>query len=242
VPSGDQSPPRPLRLAGGPGADDAPRRDPAAHLRDLESTLRDVAASEDPLARLRQLAEEAAPPRAPDPFTAAAARLRDSAGPVIEDGTEFHAARIAPWTAAIDRRLARHRQDGLPFAVLCVELVDVDRLAAADFDGEVARALEAAEGAVCATLRPADVLVRERPGRYWLTAPDTDGPEARTLAHRVAGAVTDAPAHRDVPLQAAIGLSVCPADGSDAATLEGRAEEGVYAARAAGVRVAGSPG
>ncbi len=227
-------PPTPLRPPGEP----APPLDPAAHLRSLEAALRHVAASDDPLARLRELAREAAPaePEA-DPFSAAAARLRGSAGPAVEDAAEFHAARIAPWTAAIDRRLARHRQDGLPFAVLCVELVDVDRLAAADFDGEVARALEAAEGAVCAQLRPADVLVRERPGRYWLTAPDTDGAEARTLAHRVAGAIAGAAAHRDVPLQAAIGLATCPADGADAVILEGRAEEGVFAARAAGVRV-----
>ena len=157
-------------------------------------------------------------------------------GPVVEDATGFRAARVAPWTAAIERRLARHRGDGSPFAVLCLEVAGLDRLVAADAAGA---ALEAAEAAVCAHLRPADALVRERPGRLWLTAPDTDVASARALAHRIAAAVAEVPA-RHAPLQAAVGVAVCPWDGADALQLEGGAEEGLFAARAAGVRVAGS--
>jgi len=123
--------------------------------------------------------------------------------------------------------------------VLCVELVDVDRLVAADRDGDVTEVLEAAEAAMCAQLRPADALVRERPGRYWLTTPEADTAEARVLAHRIVAGIAAAPGHRGVPLQAAIGLAACPTDGTDAGELENRAEEGVFAARAAGVRVAG---
>jgi len=241
-PPADPSPPTEPLADARPDDPPPPRTDVSAHLRSLEATLREAAASGDPLARLRELADAAATSPPPDPFSAAAERLRGSAGPVIEDGTDFHAARIAPWTAAIDRRLARHRQDGLPFAVLCVEIADLDRLAAAEVDDEVGEALEAAEGAVCAQLRPADVLVRERAGRYWLTAPDTDPAEARTLAHRIAAAIAAAPAHRRVPLQAAIGVAACPADATETPALEGRADEGVFAARAAGVRVAGPLG
>ncbi|HEX8121689.1 MAG TPA: hypothetical protein VF549_10550 [Solirubrobacteraceae bacterium] len=162
------------------------------------------------------------------------------AGPVVEDGSDF-VSRVAPWTAAVERRLQRHSDDGLPFALLCVEVADLDRLVAADRDRDVAKALEAAEAAVCAQLRPADVLVRERPGRYWLVAPDTDGDAARSLAHLLAAAVAGVPGHRGAPLEAAVGLAVAPNDGVDAPALEGRAEEGLFAARAAGLRVASSP-
>lgn len=191
-------------------------------------------------------------PGAPPPDSAAPPTPLDAAGrtppdpvapsqrPVVEDGGGFH-ARAAPWTAAVERRLERYASDGLPFAVMCVEVADLDRLVAAERDGEVALALEAAEAAVCAQLRPADVLVRERPGRYWLVAPETDAEAARSLAHLLAAAVAGVNGHRGVPLETAVGVASCPVDGHDAATLEGRAEEGLFAARAAGVRVTGSP-
>jgi GGDEF domain-containing protein len=161
--------------------------------------------------------------------------------PAVEDGSDFRAERVAPWTAAIDRRLGRHAADGRPFAVLCVELADVERLTAGDLDPDTTGALEDLEAAVLSQLRPADALVRERAGRYWLTTPDTDAADARALAHRIAGAVAELPPHRGTPLQVAVGVTTCPADGTDAATLEGRAEEGVFSARASGTRVAEPP-
>lgn len=191
-----------------------------------------VAAAPDPRPSVAGTAPE--PPR-----SAAAPERRPSSGPpMVEDGEGFH-ARVAPWTAAIERRLQRHAEDGLPFAVLCVEVADLDRLVAADRDRDVAVALEAAEIAVSAQLRPADVLVRERPGRYWLVAPDTDADAARSLGHLLAAAVAAVPGHRGAPLAAAVGLAVSPEDGVDGPALEGRAEEGLFAARAAGLRVAG---
>jgi GGDEF domain-containing protein len=161
-------------------------------------------------------------------------------GARVEDASSFH-ARVAPWTAAIERRLQRHADDGLPFALLCVEVADLDRLVSSERDGEIALALEAAEGAVCAQLRPADVLVRERAGRYWLVAPETDGEAARSLAHVLAAAVAGVGGPGGAPLEAAVGIATCPVDGLDAPALEGRAEEGLFAARAAGVRVAAVP-
>lgn len=191
-----------------------------------------------------EAAEEA--PLAVPPTEVSVARLyglvedavRDETPSRIEDASEFTARRLAPWTAAIERRLIRHREDALPFAVLCVELVDLDRLVAADRDGDVTGVLEAAEAAMCAQLRPADALVRERPGRYWLTTPETDAGEAKVLAHRIVAGVAAAPGHRGAAMQAAVGIAACPADGTDAGELENQAEEGLFAARAAGLRVA----
>ena len=199
-----------------------------------------------PLGAVLRPDEHAEPPPAPshaaarieaDAFATLDADRRHEGGALVEDAGGFH-ARTAPWTSALERRLARHAEDGAPFALLCIEVADLDRLVAAERDGEVALALEAAEAAVCAQLRPADVLVRERAGRYWLVAPDTARDDARSLAHVLAAAVAGVPGHRGAPLEAAIGIAACPDDGRDAAALEGRAEEGLFAARAAGVRVA----
>ena len=202
----------------------------------------------DPAAAVARLAGLADPARveAPSfgsveefPIRAHATTPRPGA-PVVEDASAFH-ARVAPWTAAIDRRLARRAEDGLPFAVVCVEVADLDRLVSADHDRDVAAALEAAEGAALTQLRPADALVRERPGRLWLIAPDTDDRTARDVADRIGAAVAGVSTHRGAPLDAAAGVAVCPQDGDDAAALEGRAEEALFAARAAGLRVAARP-
>jgi GGDEF domain-containing protein len=142
-----------------------------------------------------------------------------------------------PWLAAISRRLERREQDGLPFAVFVVEVDDLDRLLAAQTGREVALALETAERGLTAELAPADLVVRERLGRWWLTSPDRDGDGARDLGTRVAAAIARARLG-GVPLAASIGLAVCPADGETLDALAGRADEGMFAARAAGVPLA----
>ncbi len=202
----------------------------------LTAILREPEEEEGPGLAAPAAGPPAAPPPAPAHVPAAAPPF--PAGPAVEDAAGFH-SRVAPWTAAVERRLERHETDGAPFGLLCLEVADLDRLVAAERDGDVALALEAAEAAVSAQLRPADVLVRERPGRYWLVAPDTDGDGARSLAHLLGAAVAGVRGHRGAPLEAAVGVATCPRDGRDAPTLEGRAEEGLFAARAAGVRVTG---
>ena len=234
-----------------PSAQD--RRTPAGDaLAQIEATLRDAAHAADPLAeaaaRLRALAQTT---ELADPFDAAATRLRSESPPLaepvirrmpaVEDATEFAGARATPWAASIERRLTRHRADGLPFAVLCLELADAERLLAGEPDPEVVEAVDAAESAVLAQLRPADALIRERPGRYWLTTPDTDASDARTLALRIAGAVEDLPPHRGAPLQVAVGVVTCPVDGAETEVLERLADEALFTARAAGHRVSGPP-
>jgi len=82
------------------------------------------------------------------------------------------------------------------------------------------------------------MLVRERLGRYWLTAPETDLPSGRALGQRLADAVSSAAAHHGAPLALSIGLAVAPVDAIDADMLAAHADEGLFAARAAGVRLA----
>jgi GGDEF domain-containing protein len=143
-----------------------------------------------------------------------------------------------PWRAPIERRLERQSQDGRPFSVLTLEIDDIDRLLAAATGQEVVGAIEAAERAITGQLRPADMLVRERLGRYWLTAPETDLAAGRALGQRLADAVAAAAFHHGAPLAVSIGLAVSPDDALDADTLAAHADEGLFAARAAGVRLA----
>jgi GGDEF domain-containing protein len=143
-----------------------------------------------------------------------------------------------PWRAPIERRLERQLQDGRPFSVLTMEVDDLDRLLASATGREVVEAIEAAERAICNELRPADMLVRERLGRYWLTAPETDLATGRALGQRLAGAVAAAAFHHGAPLALSIGLAVAPDDALDAEMLAAHADEGLFAARAAGVRLA----
>jgi GGDEF domain-containing protein len=143
-----------------------------------------------------------------------------------------------PWRAPIERRLERHLQDGRPFSVLAMEVDDLERLLASATGREVVEAIEAAERAICGELRPADMLVRERLGRYWLTAPETDLASGRALGQRLADAVSAAAFHHGAPLAVSIGLAVSPDDAIDADMLAAHADEGLFAARAAGVRLA----
>jgi GGDEF domain-containing protein len=155
----------------------------------------------------------------------------------------IHDARSAgvvsePWRAPIERRLERQSQDARPFSVLAMEVDDLDRLLASATGREVVEAIEAAERAICGELRPADMLVRERLGRYWLTAPETDLASGRALGQRLADAVAAAAFHHGAPLAISIGLAVSPDDALDADMLAAHADEGLFAARAAGVRLA----
>jgi len=158
--------------------------------------------------------------------------------PRIEIRDVRHEEDPAAWIGSIGRRLERHAEDRLPFGVLLIELTDLERLEQAEPAQELMRLVDRVEGAIGEELRPADVLTRERPGRYWLVTPETDGIGARMLAERLAGAVRRAASHRGAPLEVAIGIAVCPEDGREAPGLAVRADIGVYAARAAGQAIA----
>jgi GGDEF domain-containing protein len=157
--------------------------------------------------------------------------------PRVDTSWEDVADVAPPWLAAISRRLERREQDGRPFAVYVVEVDDLDRLLASQTGREVAFALETAERGLTAELAPADLVVRERLGRWWLTSPDRDPSSARDLGTRVAAAIASAELG-GAPLSVSVGMAVCPVDGETLETLAGRADEGMFAARAGGVSLA----
>jgi GGDEF domain-containing protein len=140
-----------------------------------------------------------------------------------------------PWRAAVERRLEAHRRDGADFALLVVEAADAERLLAAG--GADAEALDAVEPAVRGAARPGDAVVRERAGRVWVVAPGADGEAARALARDLAAAVAEAAAPHGRPLEVAVGVAACPADGAEASALGACADERLFAAHAAGVPV-----
>ena len=176
----------------------------------------------------QEVSEPADGERAPD----------DVAGGLVAVRGRPDAGRADPWTAAVARRLARHRMDGRPFVVLAVEADGAERLLASDHDGEAARALERAEEALRREIRADDVVVREHPGRVWLVAPEVDPADARLLGERLGDAVARAASLHGAPLTVSIGIAVCPDDATDPDGLVAHADEGVFAARAAGVRLA----
>ncbi len=153
------------------------------------------------------------------------------------------------WIGSIGCALDRFRQDGLPFAVLLVELRDLEQLCRSGTAAELRGLADRVEDALEAELRrfapgsaarrdqryldraPAlGSLTRESAGRYWLLAPKTNRLSARGLAERLAQAVASSSNARGAPLEVVIGTAVCPEDGRDAPALAAHADVGVYAA------------
>lgn len=210
---------------------------------ELAERLAEVARALATLARaqLPSPAAAAEPARAPAAAGASAPapakiEIRDRRAEIADQQRELQQRQDGPdpWIATIERRLERHARDGLPFAVLLLELADLDRLRDAEPPRELARLTAPVEAALAAELRPADALIGERPGRYWLLAPETDAAGARALAGRLVDAVRRAARHRGVPLQLAAGVAGCPGDGLQAARIAAQADVALYAARAAG--------
>jgi diguanylate cyclase (GGDEF)-like protein len=202
-----------------PSKDPAQPREPSA----------EPDAIREPLSRAVLIDELA--PAAPAPFG-----VRSTPQIEIRDvrGVEGPAA----WIGSIGRRLERHKQDGSPFAVLLVELMDIERTHHAEPSGEISglggHVEDAVEEALARELRPADSLTREGPGRYWLLASQTDATGAQMLLERIARAVRSSTSHRGMPLEVAVGIAVCPDDGRRASELAAHADVGLYVARAAG--------
>ncbi|HEY5143040.1 MAG TPA: diguanylate cyclase [Solirubrobacteraceae bacterium] len=157
---------------------------------------------------------------------------------VFPSATAAPEDRSEPWATAVIRRLGRLVADGGPCAVLVVDVDEAGRLLAGDVRGDAAAALERAERALRDELRPGDAAVREHDGRVWIIAANTGLEGARALGRRLAAAVGGAATLQGAPLAASIGIGVCPDDGTDPAGLVAHADEGVFAARAAGVPLA----
>ena len=130
------------------------------------------------------------------------------------------------WIGSIGRQLERFERDGLPFAVVLME-IDRDRGSAPVADDDELEQVLADE------LREAGggTVTRERAGRYWLLVPRADRIGAHALAARLEQAVAAAAARRGAPVPVASGTAVCPEDGRQAAALAAHADVGLYAAR-----------
>jgi hypothetical protein len=136
----------------------------------------------------------------------------------------------AAWIGLIGAQLERFEHDRAPFAVLLVELVDIEQLQRPGHVEDLARAAGEMERALTGALGAwAGSFTRERPGRCWLVAPETDLVGAELLAERLARAV--AASHRGGSLTLAIGTAVCPEQGREASALAAHADVGSYAAR-----------
>lgn len=143
-----------------------------------------------------------------------------------------------PWRRALDFALARHANAGEPFAVLLVDLDDVERLLAVEAGDELATMADGVERSLRRRLSGGEALVRERIGRWWVIAAGLHRPAAAELAHALAAGVAACDPLHGAPLVASVGLAVCPQDGTDALTLAGHADASMFAARAAGVPLA----
>ncbi|HTQ67756.1 MAG TPA: hypothetical protein VMI13_03610 [Solirubrobacteraceae bacterium] len=153
------------------------------------------------------------------------------------------------WIDAIARQLETYEADGLPFAVLLVELRDIERLRletspaelaalGASLEQALATGLQAGGAAAAggfdrATTPWAGSLTPQRPGRCWLLAPGADRLAAHALADRISRAVAGALTHRGRTLEVLLGVAVCPQDGRRAAALAAHADIDLHAARAA---------
>jgi hypothetical protein len=149
--------------------------------------------------------------------------------PEIEIRDERGEEGPAAWIGSIGARLERFERDRLPFAVLLVELIDLEhvrREELSELAGLMEQALAAALGASAS-------LTRERPGRCWLLVSETDSARVQQLAERLLDTVSTRTSRRGTPLQVAIGTAVCPEDGREPAMLAAHADVGLYAARSA---------
>jgi hypothetical protein len=141
----------------------------------------------------------------------------------------------AAWISSIGAQLERFERDGAPFAVLLVELVDIERLRR---DGPAEqltwRAAELERALTAASESWSGSVARERPGRCWLLAPGTDRAGAERLAQRLTRELSSGGGGERRPsLAVAIGTAICPEDGLEPAALAAYADIGLYAARSA---------
>jgi GGDEF domain-containing protein len=211
----------------------------SAVLADLGDRLAHVCAQLAATAMAMPAAERRAAPAPPadepepEPEEAGEAPVVAEAPPPDVDATG-----AAPlWLAALERQVA----GGGRFGLLLIEVDDAERLRLAE-SPEAARELFArAARAVRGCVRRGDVLAHEEDGRIWLIAGDALRTGATALAARSAQAVESAVSARGVPLTVSIGIALFPDDGRTGEELMAQAEEGAFAARAAGVRVAGEP-
>lgn len=141
------------------------------------------------------------------------------------------------WIATLERHIDRCQREGGGLALLRVELVDGDRVAASAPEGESHVPYGRLAQAVRRAIRRQDLVASDHQGRAWVIAPGVGRAGAIALAERIGAGVEHGESWRGAPLSATIGFAVYGEDGLDAAMLIDRAEEAMLAATAAGVRI-----
>ncbi|MDW5597275.1 diguanylate cyclase [Conexibacter stalactiti] len=141
------------------------------------------------------------------------------------------------WIATLERHIDRCQREGGGLALLRVELVDGDRVAASAPDGESHVPYGRLAQAIRRAIRRQDLVASDHQGRAWVIAPGVGRAGAIALAERIGAGVEQGESWRGAPLAATIGFAVYGEDGHDAATLIDRAEEAMLAATAAGARI-----
>jgi Diguanylate cyclase, GGDEF domain len=141
------------------------------------------------------------------------------------------------WIATLERHIDRCQREGGGLALLRVELVDGDRIAATATPEERGVPYGRLAQAIRRAIRRQDLVASDKQGRAWVIAPSVGRAGAIALAERIGAGVEHGEHWRGAPLQATIGFAVYGEDGQDAITLIERAEEAMLAASAAGVRI-----
>jgi GGDEF domain-containing protein len=231
------------RPHGAPSDDEAPPAPRLTSVPDLGAAPGESILGDDVPLMVEDLGDEsdAVPDAMPgpgsgEPFAAAPPAVPADVFPSV---SAAHAEdRDEPWATAVIRRLGRLVSEGVSCSVLAVDVDDAERLLEADVHGEARALLDRIERAIRDELRPGDAAVRERVGRVWVVAQAGGIEGARSLGRRLADAVEGAGRLHGAPLRASIGIAACPDDGGDPTSLVAHADEGVFAARAAGVTIA----
>ncbi|MHB8490719.1 MAG: diguanylate cyclase domain-containing protein [Solirubrobacteraceae bacterium] len=122
-------------------------------------------------------------------------------------------------------------------AVLLIEMAELERLRRVEGTRELGGLVGEVAGVLGRHLRTVDRLAEEGAGRWWLVVPEEDSAGARLLAERLAGAVRATVEHRGLPVELVVGVASSQEAGDDPEGLANRAEQELYAARAAGISV-----
>ncbi len=141
------------------------------------------------------------------------------------------------WIATLERHIDRCQREGGGLALLRVELVDGDRIAATATPEERGVPYGRLAQAIRRAIRRQDLVASDKQGRAWVIAPAVGRAGAIALAERIGAGVEHGEHWRGAPLAATSGFAVYGEDGHDAHALIERAEEAMLAASAAGVRI-----
>ena len=170
---------------------------------------------------------------APAPAASAPAHARHAStaggGEIAVRDERAGQAGAAPWIAAISRRLRDFEQDHRPFAVLLLELRELDRLRATRTPQELERLSADVAQAIAELLTgEGEAPIAQGPGRYWVIARARDAAGARELARRIADAL---PGRVGSAGSLLVGTALCPVNARSAAGLAAHADVDLYAAR-----------